>query len=85
MLMMSAWDDGDAGTFDLASDHEVAAPGGGVVASLSRSVVDDCAAEEGDGAVVVSARISAKESKGIRSRPRRYSGQEDTRKRGPLA
>ena len=51
VLMMSAWDDGDAGTFDLATDHEVAAPGGGVVASLSRSVVDDCAAEESDGAV----------------------------------
>ena len=33
----------------------------------------------GRGGTVVSARISAKESTGRRNRPRRYSGQEDTK------
>ena len=33
VLMMSAWDDGDAGTFDLASDFVAA---GGVAGGLSR-------------------------------------------------
>ena len=43
VLMMSAWDDGDAGTFDLASDFVAT---GGVASGLTWSDVDDSAAEE---------------------------------------
>ena len=48
VLRMSAWDDGDAGTFDLASDLVAA---GGVAGGLTWSAVDDSAAEEIGGAV----------------------------------